>query len=89
MMELSPLFTDRISGAWMQTASVAIPAAGGRVETTISGHDLQPDPADAESAVPPCFRLARAIVSPDAPGGDVRGPHRLPRSVRRGDEPTT
>ncbi|MFO8006244.1 MAG: hypothetical protein R6V05_00755 [Candidatus Brocadiia bacterium] len=68
-LELAPLLPDGNAGTWISTAAVAIPAAGGKVETTISGHDLQPDPADAGSAVPPCFRLARATVSPDTPEG--------------------
>jgi hypothetical protein len=68
-LELAPELRDGTVGTWFEVAAVAIPAAGGKVETTISGHDLQPDPADAESAVPPCFRLARAVVSPDTPEG--------------------
>jgi len=68
-LELAPLLADGTAGTWMSAAAVAIPAAGGKVETTIGGQDLQPDPADAESAVPPCIRLARAVVSPASPEG--------------------
>lgn len=68
-LELAPLLPDGSAGTWINTAAVAIPAAGGKVETTISGHDLQLDPADAGSAAPPCLRLARATVSPASPEG--------------------
>ncbi len=68
-LELAPLLPDGNAGTWINAAAVAIPAPGGKVETTIRGHDLHPDPADAGSAVPPCFRLARASVAPDSPEG--------------------
>jgi len=68
-LELAPLLSDGTAGTWMSAAAVAIPAAGGKVETTIGGQDLRPDPADTGSARPPCIRLARAVVSPASPEG--------------------
>ncbi|MCT0230952.1 hypothetical protein KQ306_08830 [Synechococcus sp. CS-1324] len=68
-LELAPLLPDGNAGTWITAAAVAIPAAGGKVEATIAGHGLLPNPADAGSAEPPCIRLARALVSPTSPDG--------------------
>ena len=68
-LELAPLLPDGSAGTWITAAAVAIPAAGGKVEATIAGQGLLPNPADAGTAEPPCIRLARALVSPSYPEG--------------------
>ena len=68
-IELAPLLDDGSAGTWITASAVAIPAAGGKVEATISGAALLINPADSELITPPCLRLARAIVSPGTPPG--------------------
>lgn len=68
-LELAPLLPDGSAGTWITAAAVAIPAAGGKVEATIAGQGLLPNPADAGTAEPPCIRLARALVSHSSPEG--------------------
>jgi hypothetical protein len=68
-IELAPLLDDGSAGTWITASAVAIPAAGGKVEATISGAALLLNPADSELITPPCLRLARAIVSPATPSG--------------------
>ncbi len=68
-LELAPLLTDGTAGSWITAVAVAIPAAGGKVEASISGAALLLNPADSELVVPPCLRLARAVISPSTPVG--------------------
>ena len=39
-LELAPLLTDGTAGSWITAVAVAIPAAGGKVEASISGAAL-------------------------------------------------
>ncbi len=68
-LELAPLLADGTAGSWITAAAVAIPAAGGKVEASISGAALLLNPADSELVTPPCLRLARALISPSTPVG--------------------
>jgi hypothetical protein len=68
-LELAPQLADGTAGSWITAAAVAIPAAGGKVEASISGAALLLNPADSELASPPCLRLARAWLSPSIPAG--------------------
>jgi hypothetical protein len=61
----------------MHAASVIIWAAGGKVQTTICMHDLQPDPADAGSATSARFQLALTTNVRDSLAEDNHEAHPL------------
>jgi hypothetical protein len=76
-LEVAPELTDGTIGTWVSAATAAIPAAGGRVESYISGQDLAVDAADASSVELPAFCYARATVTTSdaspAPAGTYVG----------------
>ena len=68
-LQLAPVLRDGTAGSFQQVATVAIPAEGGRVEALLSGHDLKPEPADADRTSLPAFCFAKAVVQPATPEG--------------------
>ncbi|MCP9820033.1 hypothetical protein KBZ18_11085 [Synechococcus sp. Cruz-9H2] len=72
-LEVAPLLKDGTVGTFVNAGSVAIPAAGGRVETLISGAGLAVAPADAANVTPPAFAFARATLTPSTPDGAYVG----------------
>ena len=55
--------------SWTASIEGGEAAAGGKVEASISGAALLLNPADSELVIPPCLRLARAVISPSTPVG--------------------
>ena len=72
-LEFAPLLNDGSTGSFVTAATVSIPAAGGRVETYINGHELTIAPADAPNVTLPCIAFARAVVAPATPAGMIVG----------------
>jgi hypothetical protein len=68
-LHLAPVLRDGTVGSFQVVATVAIPAEGGRVEALLSGHDLKPEPADADRVKLPAFCFAKAVVQPSTPEG--------------------
>jgi hypothetical protein len=62
-VEVAPVLDNGTIGTWFEAAEVVIPAAGGRVETYINGHDLAVDAADAPNVTVPCIAYARAVCA--------------------------
>jgi len=73
LLELAPELMDGTIGTWVTAASVAVPAAGGQVEATISGGALAVDPADAANVKEFSFTYARCTLTPDTPAGAYAG----------------
>ncbi len=69
VLALAPLLKDGTIGTWVTAATVAIPAAGGRIEAPISGGNLAVAPADAANVMLPAFYYARATITPSTPNG--------------------
>ncbi len=69
VLQLAPALKDGTIGTWVTVATVAIPAAGGRVEAPISGDGLVVAPADAANVALPSFIYARATLTPSTPNG--------------------
>lgn len=72
-LEVAPELEDGTVGTWVNVATVAVPAEGGRVEAPISGSSLQADAADAELLAHPTFVYARGQVQPEAVPGAYAG----------------
>jgi hypothetical protein len=73
VLHLAPELRDGTMGTFVPVATVAVPAEGGRVEATISGHDVQIDAADVDNADLPALCFAKAIVTPSTPEALVVG----------------
>lgn len=69
VLQVAPLLKDGTTGTWVTAATVAIPAAGGQIEATISGDALVPAAGDLVNVVDPCFFFARATLTPSTPAG--------------------
>ncbi|MCP9826019.1 hypothetical protein [Synechococcus sp. EJ6-Ellesmere] len=69
VLEVAPLLKDGTVGTWVPLTTVAIPAAGGRVEAALSGSNLAPDAGDVANVIAPCFFFARATLTPSTPSG--------------------
>ena len=69
VVAVAPLLKDGTTGTWVTAATVAVPAAGGQVEATISGTSLAPVAGDLANAVKPAFFFARATLTPSTPAG--------------------
>ena len=69
VLQVAPLLKDGTTGTWVTAATVAIPAAGGQVEATISGDSLVPVAGDLANVVEQCFFFARATLTPSTPTG--------------------
>jgi len=69
VLQVAPLLKDGTTGTWVTAATVAIPAAGGQIEATISGGSLVTAAGDLANVVDPCFFFARATLTPSTPAG--------------------
>ena len=73
VLQLAPQLRDGTMGTFVPVATVAVPAEGGRVEASISGHDILLDTADVDNTDLPALCFAKAIVTPSTPEGMVVG----------------
>jgi len=73
LLELAPLLEDGTPGSFVEAATAAIPAGGGRIETVISGGSLLPAAADTANVISPAFYFARASLTPETPTGAFVG----------------
>ena len=68
-VSFAPLLRDGTIGTWVNAATVALPAEGGRVEAYLSGRDINLDAADLADLDLPAVCFAKAEVLPTTPEG--------------------
>lgn len=68
-VSFAPLLPDGTIGTWVNAATVALPAEGGRVEAYLSGRDINLDAADLADLDFPAVCFAKAEVLPTTPEG--------------------